>query len=413
MKSHIILAATASALLFCLPNASAQTQKYVVIENVPAAPNQAEVGGQAAIPLDGTDAEIDAAGNIVVKCNLGTEGALPGQCSNIGTGGGNLPNAPSLALAAPTVPVTAVGSKLTWTTNGAAFCHGISAAPVTPPTAPAVAGWVKEWPAASGSSGFSLNQVLSALADGTTATYDFKMRCYSSATGVSSNGTPIIAYVESTKTVELNKPTGGGGSPTGDWCDAYLATLSPAERDHFDLYRADNRGFSRVAKTFQAQTGLVLGQDTGPVGPLIAPVLPGKQTAKEYLALSFSLPQTGGTGKFSLDFQYKHGSGGTKVHNIITAISPCQGDFRPMVHPNAPLGSYLAAACRTPYANAAIGVTGRRNDLGGGCQIPAGSTMYINVSLRNLYDLGETAATPGPTYFCDANYCGAGTDVSN
>ncbi len=413
MKSLIALAAAVSALLLSVPSASAQSpQTYVVLENVAATPGQAQIGGNAAIPIDSAlRAEIDPVGNIVVNCKKGTHGAST-TCSNIGTGSGTAPSAPALTLTAPTGVVSASGSKITWSSNSAALCYGVSASPVTPPSAgPAVAGWVKEWPTASSGGGFSLDPILAGMAASTTAKYDFTFRCYSSATGAV-GATPVVAYTEQTKTVELSKPA----ATAGDWCDDYKASLDPAELVHFDQYNADNRGFTAIQHNFATYTGKTPGiSPTGPVsvGSIRAPYLPGKQKPSEYYAFNLSLPEqsAGQYLKFILKFNYKNGFVGGLNHDIVATLSPCRGDFRPRQNGAE---TYLSSFCRVAYGQDGAMIQSSSDPASPLCPVPAGARMYLNVSVRDLYDLANEGSDTsyGPFSNCTpALFCGKGTDV--
>lgn len=411
MKSNLALAPTLSTLVFCLVAASASAQgqdpKYVVIDNVSAIPGQAAVDGHVAIPLEpATKARFDpTTGNIIVKCEKGAHGAESGACSNIGNVGSNdappAPGNPNLTLT-PGGVVGATGARLTWSSSGAAFCYGVSAVPVG--AGPAVSGWAKEWPAST-TTGFSLDSLFNSMAANTTATYNFTLRCYSSATGTVGS-TPVVAYVQpAALQVELNKPAGG---VSGDWCDAYLDTLSPTERAEFEAYRAENRGFTAVNKTFTTQTGRVLGVDTGSIGPSGAPVLPGKVSGNNYLAMSFSMPAASqsNTGKFILNFNLQNAVG-VQEHPIIATISPCAGDFRPRGGITAE--AYRIGWCRTNYQIANHNIRGNSAQVSDQCYTPPNKTMYINVSLRDMYQPGNASGPNGvPEDYCGAGlYCGA------
>lgn len=414
MKSYPALAAMASALLLCLPSARILAQsKYVVIDNVGAVQGQASVNGKAAIPLDQTwQATIDpVSGDIVVRCEKGTHGGST-ECSNIGSAGAGLPAAPGnpgLTLA-PSGTVGAAGAKLTWNSSNASTCYGVSATPIGT-GAPAVSDWVKEWPAST-TSGFSLTALFNSMAPNSTAKYDFTIRCHSTATG-QVGSLPVVAYVESTRQVELSKPA-GGGTPQGDWCDEYLSTLDPAERDHFNMYRAENRGFTAVQKTFLEQTNKVLGVDTGLIDPEAAPVLPGKVAGAKYLALSFSVPTASqsNAGKFIINFANQTG-GGISEHRIVATISPCMGDFRPR-RTSLSGEHYSWGWCRSEYSkNSGLRGDTNFNVMPPVCRIPANKTMYINVSPRDLYQPGNASAPPlAPLDTCvPGNYCGASTSL--
>lgn len=411
MKSLPSLITHLAGFCLCLGSfaVSAQTQRYVVIDNMPAVAGQSQVGSSVAIPIDSAvDAQLDADGNFVFECKKGLD-APPTGCSNIGAGAGTAPAAPSVTVTAPTAAVAASGAKITWTSIGADACYGVSATTATV-GAPAVSGWTKEW-SKSNATGFSLDGIYGAMAAGSTASYDFTLRCYSTATGTSGQ-TSIVAYQDRLVQVNFDKPQGGGGT-TGDWCSEYLDTLSQAERDNFNTYRADNRGFSVKDVVFSEQTGKILGTSpAGPVGPAPAPVLPGKQAQAQYHAMSFSLPQTGGSDGFTLLFGYKNSTGAPINHNAIATISPCRGDFRPL-NPGGTDAYTRAAQCRTTYDIEGKQLIGSRELTdNNACPIPPGKTMYINVSVRNLYDLQEVGNSVGTYPICEpTKYCGKGTDV--
>ncbi len=405
MKSCPALALTVAAAITASPHVMAQTQKYVVLDNVTAVAGQAAVNGKAAIPLQGT-AQLDgASGNVIVACKKGVEGAPAGECSNVGTGSGTAPDAPTVNLSGPSA-VTATGSKLTWTSTGADVCYGLSA-DVSAGVGPAVAGWSKEWPANNPTSGFSLDAVLSGLPQINTAvTYDFTLRCYSTPTTLS-GATRIAAVTDQTQQVTLTRIS----APVINSCQTYYDSLTTAEKAHFDAYKAENRGFTRVEKTFTEQTTRVLGAYTGQLGPNATPVLPGLMAQQRYLALTFSmpLPNVSNTGKFGMNTQEAVGS--VQMHPIIITISPCPGDFRPRVltGSNDP---YLSPVCRTIYDSSGQSVRGADPSIDSArCLTPAGQTMYMNVATQDMY------TTPGqtiPNSYCPGNvWCGAGALIGN
>lgn len=407
MKSqHLLIAAvaTAGALAAGMPAmAASQTSKHVILSNVPAVPNQAQVDGKAAIPLTGT-VHVDPAGNIVVTCDEQGQG----KCSNVGTGG-DITGTPTLSLNGPGTNVTAAGEALTWSTSNAQVCYGLSATLAPGSTGPAVTGWTKEWPA-TGS--YSLNALLGSVTPGETVAYDFTLRCYSTQNAI--DDADAVAFVDSTRRVTLAPPAGGGIG--GGSCDTYLASMTQAERDHFDAYRAENRknsanqsyGFTRVERTYSAQTGKTLGVDTGQIGPSSFPYLPGALGDTQYLALSFAMPAANSTntGKFAMDNRSAIGSG--KEHHVVMAISPCPGDFRP--RNNSSSDVYLKAFCRSTYSQQFV-LKGSSNPAEqDSCPTPAGQTMYLNISLRNHsvpvgQDIPADMCNPG-------QYCGTSSHLS-
>lgn len=411
MKSTLCLAAAVSALLVCMSAAHAQSNdRYVVIDNMNAVTGQANVGTKVAIPIEGTAQFADPDGNIRVQCKKGTHGDST-TCSNIGAGGSALPIAPVVTLTAPTSPVTANGAKISWGSTGADVCYGLSAQGST--GAPAVTGWTKEWTKAGGN-GFALDSLLAGMDAGTSATYDFVLRCYSTPTGTIGQ-TKIVAYTDKTATVTLNKSA--GQPPAGDWCDAYKASLSSAELAHFNEYNAENRGFTAIQHDFASYTGKTPGiSPNGPVsvGPQRITYLPGKHLPNEYYAFSLSLPeQSGGQYlKFALTFNYKNGFAGVLNHNVIATLSPCRGDFRPQ---EKYAETYLSPFCRIKYGNDGVMIQASSDPNSYRCPVPAGAKMYLNMSVRDLSDLTSlsTDTNYGPYSNCTtALYCGKGTDVS-
>lgn len=408
MKSqHLLIAAvaTAGALAAGMPAvATSQTSKHVVLSNVPAVPNQAQVDGKAAIPLTGT-VHVDPAGNIVVTCDEQGQG----KCSNVGTGG-DITGTPTLSLNGPGINVAAAGAALTWSTSNAQVCYGLSATLAPGSTGPAVTGWSKEWPA-TGS--YSLNALLGSVTPGETVAYDFTLRCYSTQNAI--DDADAVAFVDSTRRVTLAPPA--GGSVGSGSCDAYLGSMTQAERDHFDAYRAENRknsanqsyNFTRIEKTFTAQTGKTLGKDTGKIGPAAYPYLPGVLGDTQYLALSFAMPAQNetNTGWFAMDQRSAIGVG--KEHNVVMTISPCPGDFRP--RNNASNDVYLKAFCRSTHSQQFVLKGGSNPSVTDGCPTPAGQTMYLNISLR---DLSRPVGQDIPADGCATGlYCGISTTLSN
>lgn len=347
-------------------------------------------------------------------------GGHPGSTTSDSHPGPIPPTPPTIDLVVPNAPVTGWGAAITWTSTGADLCRGISAVAVTSPPGPEVVGWAKEWPAAS-DVGFSLDDVYASLSAGQSAGYDFTMRCYSSGSEVV-GGVPVASFTEQTKRVDITKPT-KVESPKGEWCDAYLDTLTPTARAEFDAYRAENRGFTALRSTFKAYTGIDLASERGlvnlvPSATHNVPMLPGKLAQNEYLALSFELPETSVWKEFYLNMSYGAGYGPTGAKPIVATISPCEGDFRPRT--SAPLGPnddpYVNSICRTTYFAPAGGTYLRGTRLPPEypkfCPIPPGATMYVNMALRDLSQPGDAASLP--LHECPENYyCGAYTVVDH
>ncbi|MCX7557051.1 hypothetical protein OS187_09500 [Xanthomonadaceae bacterium JHOS43] len=402
MKSrNLLLVAVTGALAGWQPAAEAQ-QKYVVLSNVDAVSGQAQVtqGGQpkAAIPVQG-NAQVDPSGNIVVTCQTGTHGT---GCSNIGAGSSGSLTQPTITFNGPTATVAAndTTARLHWTTSNARTCYGLAA-----PSG--VSGWTKEW--ATGTTGSNGFQVGNLTRDANNDTiYNFTLRCYSIGTATM-GATPVVAYTDSTYQVTL-APSGTTPPPPppAGSCSSYLASLSPAEKAHYDAYDANQRGFTKVEKTFTAHTQKTLGVNTGLIGSS-PPVLPGMLQDAQYLALSFSLPLANAvnSGKFSMSFTPPIGAG--VEHNIIVTISPCPGDFRPQDGDST--DPYVnRIQCRKEYSTVgAVRAGSAPTTLW--CPSPADTTMYINVALRNMYESGTAATLPSDA--CGSSeYCGSGPSLS-
>ena len=305
MSRNLLLVAVTGALAGWLPQADAQ--KHLVLKDVNPQTGASQSGVNTQIPLTG-NAQVDLNGDIVVNCALAS-----GKCENIGAGSVGQLTAPSLVSFGPSTTVAAneTGARLYWSTSNAHACYGL--------TAPAgISGWTKEWPTSTSSAnGFPVGNLTRDADDPTT--YNFTLRCYSSSTGTVGT-TSAVAYADIPLSVTL-APSTNTPIPAGS-CASYLEGLSPEERDHYDAYHAENRGFTKKEMTFQARTSKTLGVHSG----VINTALPGPLGNSEYMALTFSLTATGtNTGRFSLK---KQTGVGTAVPTIIT-ISPCPGDFRP------------------------------------------------------------------------------------
>lgn len=409
MSRNLLLVAVTGALTGWLPQAAAQ-QKHVVLSNVDGVAGQAQVAGKAAIPLTG-NAQVDAQGNIVVTCQKGTPaGVGVNDCSNVGTGSTGALTSPGITFNGPSavVAATETTARLHWTTSNAHACYGV---------APVLSGWNKEWATSTtGSTGFQVGNLTRHATDQTS--YTFTLRCYSNVDATVGN-TDVVAYTDTSHTVTLAPSSGGGG--TSGSCDTYLASLGEigdqGPRDHFEAHRAENRknsanqsyNFTRLEKTYFAQTSKTLGVDTGQIGPTAFPYLPGILGDTQYLALTFSLPVANETnsGKFAMDNRSAIGAG--KEHHVVMAISPCPGDFRP--RDNSSTDIYLKAFCRSSYSQQFV-LKGNSNLADTtSCPIPTGQTMYLNISLRNhSLAVGQDI----PADLCNTGqYCGTSSHLSN
>ncbi|MBX3184960.1 MAG: hypothetical protein KF915_20225 [Polyangiaceae bacterium] len=325
--------------------------------------------------------------------------ASPADATRADGGVGSLEGMPEIRFDGPLSPVAAddVTARLHWTATNAQSCFGIAA-----PSG--VTGWTQAWPSVTtASDGFLVGALPRHATE--ASHYDFTLRCYGEQDAI--DGEPVVAYRDKTHRVTLLPGEEPGGWTT---CEGYIASLSPSERAHFDAYRAEPRGFTAVTTSFTAHTGDVLGVHMGVMGTRGVPLIPGKLDDHEYAAMTFSLPEgdPSNTGKFSLVTQRVTAHVPAREHELLLAISPCPGDFRPR-DPDAE-DPYLHGSCRSQYTSTP-NVRGSIS-LPDWCPIPPGQTMYLNIALRDLYRApGEVI----PADYCDPNvsYCGMGALISN
>ncbi len=107
--------------------------------------------------------------------------------------------------------------------------------------------------------------------------------------------------------------------------------------------------------------------------------------------------------------------------NVVVSLSPCPGDFRPSIPRNNTGDKYLNGACRyrgSPTPGGSHSATIEGSGLAG-CQIPAGKTMYLNITNHKLPHSpvnascqngvctpGETITTPKPLCTDESKPCG-------
>lgn len=198
-----------------------------------------------------------------------------------------------------------------------------------------------------------------------------------------------------------------GGPPSVGTCQSYLDAMTPAERAHFDAYSAEARGMEALITSFtEYTTGDILGETSGGRMPS-SKAIPGIVDEDQFRALTFELPLAGGhnTGKFAL--QMWPASNGPKAHNVAMTISPCPGDFRPF--DNDSDDPYLKQLCRQKYRQGFL-LKGSTGGLPGYCDLPPGQTLYINASLRDMFQEGMP-----PESYCGGtrNGCGVRYELSN
>lgn len=415
MMSHRNLSSMALAAMTMLTPmlAAAQgapTTKYVVLSNVDKVPGQPFVGDDAAIPLLASPAAIpDAAGNIVVDCNLDGNG----KCPNVGTGsgGGTAPTAPVVTVNGPPGTVTSSGSSLSWSVSAAKTCVG-DGVTVSPASGPAVTGWSKEQPASGGS--FSLTTLFNALpANDTEYTYTFSLDCYSSATTVVS-GTTVAAVGEGQRVVKLKKASGGGGGT--DYCSEYYPSGHAARSQP-----GFTTGLVRRDVAFNAVFATYTGTPVTPVDVLNNSAarggMPGPHAGPgEYLSVPFTVPTTTAaqTG-FEIYFVEPQGYLGlSPASKWELSISPCPGDFRAEPAVDNPNDYYDRKACHTKNSGTTFFTTGNLTGptASTSCFVKPGAVMYINMTAHDLDGYRANANTQ-PVWGCETGVtqCGKKAEV--
>lgn len=434
MKSRNVLAAAVAMVLLCGAPLAAQAQQApikVVLKNVPALPNATgdavgTVDGdpqpKAAIPLIGTQAQLDSHGNIVVDC-LTTNG----DCPNIGAGGGAITGTPTLSFTVPsaTVALGDTSTRLQWTTTNADACYGVqiekksATGAWAPYTGTGSSAWSKEWPAnGTASTGFALGNLERSATAGVDTEYRFTLRCYSKTVG-NVGGTDVVAINASkSATVKLASSTGTPLPGGSDYCSEYYPAGHPARSApgfsvpttilqpvvvQFSTVFANGGGFGDpitlldVFNDNQSGRGSFAGPHAGPGKYMTIPIdIPANTPAQMGFWLTMVEPQ---------NFQ-----GMSSSNKLELTISPCQGDFRVAPFSNASSDLYDRAQCRVTSAGL-FASTGNLSGPNGYCFLKPGARMYINITNHSLDAYRATGGAP--VWGCDAGVtnCGKKTDV--
>ena len=410
MSRNWLLAALAGAALAgWLPNAGAQ-QKYVVLDNVPAAgvPGAQQVGGDVAIPLSG-NASVSSDGNIVVNCQI------PGSnCPGIGSGGGSttITNFPAVTFTftGSPDPVTAAGATLSWSATNAHACYGFDVVRTssTGPAAP-TATWKITHPQ---SGTYSLNTLYNAVGAGNTATYKFTLRCFSSQY-VAIGADFGVGAREGEVTVTLSPPQ--GSTPGNDACTTYYPTGHAARSEAgFQTSLVNNSlPFTTFATFCPGCTGTpvtfanLISQGTSGIA-----TLPGPDGASgHYLSIPVDVPANAPDGVgFELTWVSPNDGGATQMPGSMEiSISPCAGDFRVRPANNTSSDYWARRSCRitaTGMGGPLVATTGTGGAAPANtCFIPKGQRLYINMSMHNMNALrSNPSSTPVST--CSFSNCG-------
>ena len=322
MSRNLLCIAVAGLLAGWGPGALAQAQKSVILTN--------GLDGQSvSIPLDHTQpAGFNAAGDFVAACKL-----AGGDCPNIGSGGSTaITSYPNFTLSGPTAPVAAAGASLSWNATNAQVCYGVDVTRTSSsgPSAPTAA-----WSIAHPLQGnYSLNSLYNAVGAGNTASYEFTLRCFSSAAALNLGGAGLhgVGAKDSKAIVTLAPPP--GSTPGTDACTEFYPTghaarsqpgfqTSLTRRDApFDTFATFSAGGSGTPVTFQQ----LIAQGTS--GQATLPALaPG---SSEYVSIAIDVPANAPDGYgFSLLWVEQQDVGFTAMPTSMEmSLSPCAGDFR-------------------------------------------------------------------------------------
>lgn len=434
MKSRNVLAAAVAMVLLCGAPLAVHAQQApikVVLKNVPALPNATgdavgTVDGdpqqKAAIPLIGTQAQLDSHGNIVVDC-LKTNG----DCPNIGAGGGAITGTPTLSFTVPSATVASgdTSTRLQWTTTNADACYGVqiekksTTGAWAPYTGTGSSAWSKEWPAnGTASTGFALGNLERSATAGVETEYRFTLRCYSKTVG-NVGGTDVVA-IQQAPVSGIVKLASSTGTPGGsDYCSEYYPAghparsapgfsvpttiLQPMIEQFSTVFRAGINGdgdpvsFLDVFNNNLGGRGAFAGSHAGPGKYMSIPIdIPASAPAGTGLWFSWIEPQ---------NFQQME-----HTRHIEVSISPCQGDFRAAPVNNASSDLYDRAQCRTTGSGLSA-TTGNLIGPANYCFLKPGARMYINVTNHSLDAYRATGGAP--VWGCDAGItnCGKKADV--
>lgn len=407
-RNFLLIGALTCAMAAWTQDASAQsthTGKFIILKNIQPISGQAQKLGSAAIPLDASfDAEVNAEGDIVVRCKTGTDGAPSGACSNIGSGsgGGSISHVPSITFSQPSGVVAAndTSARLQWATTNAASCFGVS-------STPAVSGWSASQPTAgTASTGFPVGN----LPRNTTGnkTYQFVLGCYST-TPSTVGGQQVLAYTEASRTVSL-APSSSTPPEGQDFCDSAYPLGDPVRN-----IAGFTTPLSRVNGTFQQHFGVDFAHmvRNGANGEaIITTAMVGKG---QYLAIPLDMPADMPDLHASVfDWTYPQ-DGYSQVAGFEMTFSPCPGDFRKNTS-TRPTDPWARFQCRNSQPSnegtrtVSSGV-GQIPDTTGHCTAPKSKRIYMNITFHDLNAFRNSGADPSNSYLCEGWTGGCGTKI--
>ena len=304
----------------------------------------------------GSNVEFAANGDLQIRCRKDGVNCVT---ANIG-GGPPVGNAPTNVALTPssTAIIANAPFNLQWGSTNAEACFGVGPAGVN--------GWSSQVLTASrGAPGLSLS-----LAQGS---YAFQMRCFNA-----SGSTTVTA-----PTVEV-----AAGNPVGsDYCSEFYASGLPTGSAF------NGHGFTRVDVSFGTIWGTTPGSSAG-----ITSGVPGNYmnpSQGRYMAIPFTMATDTGVGTQMALTWAEAQSVGISTGAVTVTISPCPGDFRPIV--NGSPDPYLSFVCRSE-ASVGASLTASSSPGTSQCRAPKDKQMYINIATYNML-----VPAPPTTTTCSGN----------
>lgn len=404
-----------------LPEAAAQQQQHIVLENI-AAPSGTPSGwtgdnNRLRIPV--STVNLAGSGDLLVNCGGPASHATSANCNliNIGTSSGGSSSIPAntspvFELNGPATNVTATGASLNWnvSNSSADTCFGLSATSAFP-GAPSIS---LDWGVSRPASGtYSLTtlynavQQVTSIAAGAEVPYTFTLRCYSKTKFAVSNG-DVVAAVDKPRTVTIVKSGTPPVDPGGDFCNDYKsgaagytyvagAGMSFTGLQRMPVDFSVFQSFTGSSITFQQ---LIASSVSG------AAILPGSHgNHGYYMSIPIDVPaNTPNSTGFELRwFTPQDGGITTTPTSIEVTLSPCPGDFRVRPQNNSSPDYWNRVACRplvTGDGGPVMFTTGNGTapTSAGTCFLPKGKRMYLNMSMHSMNALrNEPSVTPAST----------------
>lgn len=339
---------------FCLAAAHAQAQvtsPKLILQGTPS----------VEIPLEATSSvTVNANGDLQAQCR-------GGECPT-GSGGG--------AIQVDLVPsateiTTGTAFSLSWTSNGAEVCRGVS------PTN--IGGWAGQLLPSSGSRSLSPP----------VGEHRFVIRCY--GVGVSADDTTPAVTV-----------TQGGGQTGDNYCAEYYDNSTAGRtlplHASFTGYGLEKVEVPYIS-VFEVQPGETQSTKKVLPGNFLRPAL------NKYLAIPFVMTSQTDENLSNMDMNWIEGGshGGQLIPAVPSgavafSVSPCPGDFRKINNSSPDI--YERNFCRRPLpaATGALKITSNPSQTGS-CFAPLGKIMYLNVIVYNVSGntLGAATCPSDPT----------------